>query len=202
MVTRRTDDTVEIPFGLVGLYWLKLYMPLVLQYRLVQNPGQNLANQTGLGFARPQHFYQLNDRLSPFDLRIGATFDEENTRIVIGAINDACNNIQKMPANYITYPGRDNQVFHCEKESVRANNIKFWRIDKQSLNQFGIFKIPAELWQSMGQYACWLEPVIVNEWVKLMQGYQTLYDDSVYYKALQWDEGRRDTQPVRSRVRK
>ena len=202
MVTRRTDDTVEIPFGLVGLYWLKLYMPLVLQYRLVQNPGQNLANQTGLGFARPQHFYQLNDRLSPFDLRIGATFDEENTRIVIGAINDACNNIQKMPANYITYPGRDNQVFHCEKESVRANNIKFWRIDKQSLNQFGIFKIPAELWQSMGQYACWLEPVIVNEWVKLMQGYQTLYDDSVYYKALQWDEGRRDTQPVRSRVQK
>ena len=26
MVTKRTDDTVEVPFGLVGLYWLKLYM--------------------------------------------------------------------------------------------------------------------------------------------------------------------------------
>ena len=202
MVTKRTDDTVEIPFGLVGLYWLKLYMPLVLQYKLVQIPSQDLENQTGLGFARPQHFYQLNDRLSPFDLRIGATFNEENTRIVIGAINDACNNIQKMPANYITYPSRNNQVFHCEKESVRANNVKFWRIDKQSLNQFGVFKVPAELWQCMGQYTCWLEPVIVNEWVKLMQGYQTLYDDSVYYKALQWDEGRRDTQLVRSRVQR
>ena len=52
----------------------------------------------------------------------------------------------------------------------------------------------------MGQYACWLEPVIVNEWAKLMQGFETQYDDTVYYKALQWDEGRRDTQSVRSRV--
>lgn len=200
MVAKRTDDTVEIPFGLVGLYWLKLYMPLVLQYKLVQIPGQNLVNQTGLGFAKPQHFYQLNDRLSPFDLRIGATFDEENARIVIGAIRDACSNIQKMPANYITYPGKNEQVFRCVKESTRTKKMQFWRIDRENLGKFGVFKIPAELWQCMGQYACWLEPVIVNEWAKLMQGYQTLYDDSIYYKALQWDEGRRDTQTVRSRV--
>ena len=200
MVTRRTDDIVEIPFGLVGLYWLKLYMPLLLQYKLVQIPGQNLVNQTGLGFAKPQHFFQLNDRISPFDLRIGAIFNEDNARIVIGAIKDVCKNIQDMPAKRITYPGRNNQVFQCHKETVRTNNVKFWRIDKESLSQFGVFKVPVEVWQCMGQYACWLEPVIVNEWVKLMQGFQTLYDDTVYYKSLQWDEGRRDTQPVRSRV--
>ncbi len=200
MVTRRTDDSVEIPFGLVGLYWLKLYMPLLLQYKLVQIPGQNLVNQTGLGFAKPQHFFQLNDRISPFDLRIGAIFNEDNARIVIGAIKDVCKNIQDMPAKRITYPGRNNQVFQCHKETVRTNNVKFWRIDKESLSQFGVFKVPVEVWQCMGQYACWLEPVIVNEWVKLMQGFQTLYDDTVYYKSLQWDEGRRDTQPVRSRV--
>ena len=200
MVTKRTDRTVEIPFGLVGLYWLKLYMPLVLQYKLVQIPGQNLVNQTGLGFAKPQNFYQLNDRLSPFDLRIGATFGEENARIVIGAIRDACSNIQKMPANYITYPGKNEQVFHCNKESLRTKKMQFWQIDRENLSKFGVFQIPAELWQCMGHYACWLEPVIINEWAKLMQGYQTLYDDSIYYRALQWDEGRRDTQTVRSRV--
>ena len=200
MVTRRTDDIVEIPFGLVGLYWLKLYMPLLLQYKLVQIPGQNLVKQTGLGFAKPQHFFQLDDRISPFDLRIGAIFNEDNARIVIGAIKDVCKNIQDMPAKRITYPGRNNQVFQCHKETVRTNNVKFWRIDKESLSQFGVFKVPVEVWQCMGQYACWLEPVIVNEWIKLMQGFQTLYDDTVYYKSLQWDEGRRDTQPVRSRV--
>ena len=198
MVTRRTDDTVEIPFGLVGLYWLKLYMPLVLHYELPQNPRHDISNRKYLGFAK-EYFYQLK-RLSSFDLRIGAMFDPEQARAVIGAIRDVCENIQEMPANFITYPGGNDQVFRCHKESVRANKVKFWRIDKESLNQFGVFKVPAEIWQCMGQYACWLEPVIVNEWAKLMQGYQTLYDDSIYYKALQWDEGRRDTQPVRSRV--
>ena len=200
MVTRRTDDNVEIPFGLVGLYWLKLYMPLLLQYKLVQIPRQNLVNQTGLGFAKPQHFFQLNDRISPFDLRIGATFNEDTARIVIGTIKDICKNIQDMPADRITYPDRKNQVFQCDKKTVRTNNVKFWRIDKESLSQFGVFKVPVEVWQCMGQYACWLEPVIVNEWAKLMQGFETQYDDTVYYKALQWDEGRRDTQSVRSRV--
>ena len=202
MVVRRTDDTVEIPFGLVGLYWLKLYMPLVLQHELVQTPTHDIPNQRGLGFARSEHFYQLKDRLSPFDLRVGATFNAVNARIVIGAIKDACSNIQKMPATYITYPGKDNQVFTCKRETVRANNVKFWQINKQSLSQFGVFEIPTELWQCLGQYACWLEPVIVNEWVKLMQGYRKHYDDTVYYKALQWEEGRRVTLPVRARIQK
>ena len=139
MVTRRTDDIVEIPFGLVGLYWLKLYMPLLLQYKLVQIPRQNLVNQTGLGFAKPQHFFQLNDRISPFDLRIGATFNEDTARIVIGTIKDICKNIQDMPADRITYPGRKNQVFQCDKKTVRTNNVKFWRIDKESLSEFWCF---------------------------------------------------------------
>ena len=202
MVVRRTDDTVEIPFGLVGLYWLKLYMPLVLQHEFVQTPTHDIPNQRGLGFARPEHFYQLKDRFSPFDLRVGATFNAENARIVIGAIKDACSNIQKMPATYITYPGKDNQVFTCKRETVRANNVKFWQINKQSLSQFGVFEIPTKLWQCLGQYACWLEPVIVNEWVKLMQGYRKHYDDTGYYKALQWEEGRRVTLPVRARIQK
>ena len=206
MVLNRTDDHVFIPLGLVGLYWLKLYMPLVLQYKLVQISRQNLANQTGLGFAKPEHFYQLKDRISPFDLRIGSFFDEENTRIVIGAIKDSCDNIQKMPVKHTIYPGKDkikeNQVFSCHKKSFRTQNKNFWQINKESLSDFGVFKIPTELWDCMGQYACWLEPATINEWVKLMQGYQTLYDDSVYYRALEWDEGRRDTQSVRRRVQK
>ena len=204
MVVERDDDYVYIPFGLVGLYWLKLYMPLVLQYKLVQIPGQNLANQTGLGFAKPEHFYQLKDRISPFDLRIGSIFDEGITRLVIGTIKDACDNIRRMPVKHTIYPGKDkieaNQVFTCHKKSFPTENKNFWQINKENLSEFGLFQIPTQLWNCMAQYACWLEPVIVNEWVKLMQGYQTLYDDSIYYKALQWDEGRRDTQPVRSRV--
>ena len=223
MVTKRTDDAVEIPFGLVGLFWIRLYWPLVLQHYFRQRPTHEPLEQKGLGFAKPQHFYQLDSRLSPFDLRIGATFNEENSRIVIGAIKDACMNIQEMPAKHIKYPGRDKRVFPCERESVQVSNMENWRIDKESLSQFGSFKIPAELWQCMGQYACWLEPVIVNEWARLMQGYdENNYGNIVkaaqsvesglrvaepssvrsqdYYEALQLDEGNRETEPVRKRV--
>ena len=222
MVLNRNDDSVEVPFGLVGLYWVKLYMPLVLQYGLIQRPGHDPINQSGLGFAK-EHFYQLKDRLSPFDMRIGATINEENARIVIGAIRDVCKNIQEMPANHITYPGRNEQVFDCEEKSVRSKKDKSWRIDKQSLADFGVFVIPAAIWQCLGQYACWLEPVIINEWARLMRGYeaknrdykynipqwavsgqhiadQSPYNKKDYRKALQWDEGRHDTDPVRERV--
>ena len=223
MVTKRTDGAVEIPFGLVGLFWIRLYWPLVLQHYFRQRPTHEPLEQKGLGFAKPQHFYQLDSRLSPFDLRIGATFNEENSRIVIGAIKDACMNIQDMPAKHIKYPGRDKRVFPCERESVQVSDMENWRIDKKSLSEFGSFEIPAELWQCMGQYACWLEPVIVNEWARLMQGYdENNYGNYVkaaqtaksglrvaeptsvrsqdYYEALQLDEDNRETEPVRKRV--
>ena len=38
LVAERTDDYVDIPFGAVGLYWLKQYLPLALHHRLPQRP--------------------------------------------------------------------------------------------------------------------------------------------------------------------
>ncbi len=219
MVTRRTDDIVEIPFGLVGLYWIKLYMPLLLKHYLKQSPSHKPYEQTGVGFAK-EHFYML-EQFSPFDLRIGEIFDAEQARHIVGAIRDVCENIQKMPANYITYPGRGEQVFKCERQTVRSKD-KSWRIEKQTLTDFGVFVIPAAIWQCLGQYACWLEPVIINEWARLMQGYDTNNSDYKYeppqwvdsdhiadqgpnsrknYVEMQeWNEGKRDTTTVRGRV--
>ena len=219
MVIKRTDDSVEIPFGLVGLYWIKLYMPLLLKHYIKQSPSHKPYEQTGVGFAK-KHFYMLK-QYSPFDLRIGEIFEAERARHIIGAIRDVCENIQKMPANYITYPGRDDQVFKCERQTIRSND-KSWRIEKQTLTDFGVFVIPAAIWQCLGQYACWLEPVIINEWARLMQGYDTKNSDYKYeppqwvdsdhiadqgsnyrkdYIEMQkWNEGKRDTAAVRERV--
>ena len=219
MVTRRTDDTVEIPFGLVGLYWIKLYMPLLLKHNLKQSPSHKPHEQSGAGFAK-KHFYELK-QYSPFDLRIGEIFDAEQSRHIVGAIRDVCENIQKMPANYITYPGKEDQVFKCERQTVRSNDMP-WRIEKQTLTDFGVFVIPAAIWQCLGQYACWLEPVIINEWARLMQGYDAKNNDYKYetpqwansshiaeqdpnyrknYVEMQkWNEGIRDTTAARKRV--
>lgn len=196
MVLRQTDDYVEVPFGLVGLYWIKLYMPLVLNEKLIQSPSHKPDQNRGLGFAKAEHFYQLA-KISPFDLRVGATFGPELASIVIGSIRDACSNIQQMPANFITYPGNDRQVFDCERRSTRYRAGSHWRIDKESLGDFGVFRIPLELWQCLGQYSCWIEPAILNEWASLMNGYNAQYDRSVYDRAFQWEDSKRSTLQVR-----
>lgn len=198
MVLKRSDDWVDIPFGLVALYWIKLYMPLVLQHNLIQTPSHYPREQKGLGFAKAGHFYELH-KFSPYDLRVGATFNAEQAKVIVGAIRDVCANIQQMPAHHITYPGQSSTVFECDKQSVRAPK-GHWQINKQSLRGFGTFRIPATLWQSLGQLACWLEPTIQNEWVRLMQGYDLQYDRSVYDKALAWDEGVHDTSLVKKRI--
>jgi SAM-dependent methyltransferase len=199
MVTRRTDDWVEIPFGLVGLYWLKTYMPLVLQHNLIQSPAADHAAKRGYGWAKENHFYSLQD-LSPHDLRIGAAFDASVATRLIGAIRDACANIKRMPAHYITHPGQNRKVFECETSTFKhADNL--WQITRESLQQFGTFRIPAALWQCFSQYACWLEPAILNEWVRLMQSWNFQYDTNAYSGAFQWIDARRDTTKVNNRIR-
>ena len=99
LVIERTDDYVDIPFGAVGLYWLKQYLPLVLHHRLPQRP----SGPGGYGWAK-EAFHRLRT-VSPSDLRLGARFDADRAVILTRAINDACGNIEKMPVRYITHPG-------------------------------------------------------------------------------------------------
>lgn len=161
MVIRRTDDYVEIPFGAVGLYWLKQYLPLVLHHGLPQRP----SGPGGYGWAKVS-FYGLRD-VSPSDLRLGARIDSDRAVILSRAINDACENIERMPVRYITYPASDNRpLFESGCISPRATARPIV-LSREYLMQFGRFRIPALLWQALGQFACWLDPVIVREWRQL-----------------------------------
>ena len=161
LVIDRTDDYVEIPFGAVGLYWLKQYLPLVLHHGLPQRP----SGPGGYGWAK-EAFYRLQD-VSPSDLRLGARFDSDRAVILTRAINDACENIQRMPVRYITFPGSDDrQLFESGFSSTRATSRPIV-LSREFLARFGRFRIPALLWQALGQFACWLDPVIVGEWRQL-----------------------------------
>lgn len=196
MVLKQTDEYVELPFGLVALYWIKLYMPLVLSEKLIQSPSHKPGEDRGLGFARPGHFYELS-KISPFDLRVGATFSPDIASIIVGSIRDAARNILDMPANFITYPGQSRQVFDCNRRAGSYRKGSHWRIDKESLSEFGSFRVPLSLWQCFSQYACWIEPAILNEWVRLMETYNVQYDRSIYDRAFQWEDSKRHTNHVR-----
>ena len=187
VVIKRTDEYVEIPFGVVGLYWIKQYRNLV-DRGMAQLPG----NKTGYGWAKSA-FYQLRKDVSPSDLRLGAHFDAARGEIVTHAIRDACLNIRAMPAKHITEPGSSNvPIFHCDYKSVRrpSNHIV---LSREYLAKFGSFRVPHQLWQTLGQYACWLDPVIVKEWSQLMMGWGVAESRSSGVSVFDWHESPRTT---------
>lgn len=190
IVISRTEEWVTVPLGAVGLFWLKLYRPLVIEHQLRQAPGNR-----GYGFAKDD-FYRLK-LVSPPDLRIGSPFyDPQAAAMVMRAIRDACLTILKMPTHFTTWPGSQRPIFDGNSQSLRIREQAI-RLDSETLASFGTYCIPTQLWDSMSRYACWLEPAIVHEWAQLMQRYDANYDLGKLHQALQWQESRRDTQQVR-----
>ncbi len=188
IVIKRTDDYVDIPFGVVGLFWIQQYRRLVIR-GIPQLPG----NKKSYGWAK-NAFHQLAQKFSASDLRLGAQFDADRGAIVTRAIGDACQNIKQMPARYITYPGSpDKPVFKVIEGKRAQKPLKHIVLSKAYLAKFGLLRIQSQLWQTLGQYACWLDPVIVKEWSQLMTGWGVA--DSKGHESLEFDrqEQRRDT---------
>ena len=194
-VINRTDDEVEIPLGLLGLYWIKQYKTFLLRHRPV--PQQPNISQ-GYGFAR-EDFYKL-ESISGNDLRIGNSFAVDRASVIIGAIRDACNNIVNMPVKHTTYPGMKKQVFEKEKNATpRARNQPII-LDMDFLQTFGTLRVPATIWDTMSHYACWLEPTIIREWKNLIEGWQGVAESSLDLSLFNWEEPVRETSLVRNRL--
>ena len=194
LVLKRSDDWVELPLGAVGLYWLMLYQPLVLRHGLRQAPGSK-----GYGFAG-EDFYKLGE-LSPMDFRPGMSISSEHGPVVMRAIRAAASNILGNPARYTTWPGTNRPVFEGSTSRLRIGDGPV-RLDRDTLAGFGVFRVPAMLWDTFSRYSCWVEPAIVNEWVNLMASWEVRYSTSIYHQALVWAEGRRDTSLMRKLVDK
>ncbi len=193
-VLNRSDQYVTLPFGLVALFWLKVYKPLLLDNQLRQQPGKQ-----SCGFAK-EGFNALGE--IGHDLRFGAKLTGRRAQILIMALRDARNTIKNMPAHFLTLPGSDEQVFPCESLAMRkADSLT---IDIPFLQAFGEFQVPTHLWDTMTHYACWLEPAITSEWCQIMQGYHARQGETVplgtIYEALSWNSDERSTNQVRGIV--
>lgn len=184
------DDWVVLPFGVVGLYWLKQYLPLLSAHNISQQPGDK-----GYGFVK-NSFHAISAN-SSYQLSLGRSFTADAPH-VMGAIRDACQHIQKMPAHFTTWPGTADQVFEaCYQSPGRTNSAI--QLDKATLEKFGTFRVPRNVWDCMSQYAVWIEPAIRREWVKLMRGWNVDKSLGELDLALDWPEAIRDTSRVRKR---
>ncbi len=159
------DDTVAVPLGLVALYWIRAFKPLIEQDVPQKPPNRN---DTGLGFVK-EGFRALRE-VSPYSLRLGARFAGPEGEALLAALRDARSTITHMPAHYITYPGKQHQVFVAEP--ARARRTDNFVLDGPFLRSFGRVLVPRHLWQAMSRYATWIEPALLNEWTGLMQSYE------------------------------
>lgn len=182
------DDWVVLPFGVVGLYWLKQYQPLISGHQLLQTP-----TDRGYGFVKDA-YNALSDQ-SVYQFAVGRQFSQDGAT-VLRAIRDACLTIKEMPAKRITWPGTSDSVFETNYQSP-GRLPKSAQLDKDTLAKFGHFMVPRHIWDCMSQYAVWIEPAIRREWIKKMAEWNPGQSLGLLDHALDWPEAVRDTSLVR-----
>lgn len=195
-LARDADEThVAVPLGLVALTWLRLYLPLA-RANLPQSP-QNRIGGEKLGFAGPGFRALLGEDLSPLDLRVGERFTGPRARALYVALGEAVRTITTMPVRYMTYPkgGPVLPSTPCTppRHSAWAEALD---LDAATLWGWGELRVPRHLWRALGRFACWVEPALITEWLRLMRGYaagqgRTL-DLGVLATAMTWAEPSRD----------
>jgi hypothetical protein len=198
LAAHRADaDIVDVPLGLVALFWVRLYLPLVAA-GLPQRPGAG--GPDGLGFAKTGFRTLLAEQVVAQDLRIGARFTGGRATALAMALAEARTLIAAMPARYTTYPNADRPVFEARPDRVRTRTTELL-IDGDALWAYGALGVPGGVWRSLQRLSAWVEPVLVGEWVRLMQGYGERSGRPIERmdaeRALTWLDPTRDTSLAR-----
>ena len=196
---RAIDDAALIPLGLVGLYWIRLFLPLI-KSDLPQSP-DNQHGTVRLGFAKEAFGKLLS--LSPNDLRVGMRFEDTITiQNIHRAIRDACATIKNMPANYITYPNGKQileTILHTNR--IPSNMLT---LDMPYLFSFGEMRVPQNLWLAFQRFDAWIEPALIAEWIRLMDSYASSQNRTIdpvrISLAMAWDDPKRDVSTARDRA--
>ena len=198
----KNGDRVILPVGLVALYWCHQYKDLIDDHKIFQTPNKN----PNMGFMKENGWHKLT-KFKSSDYRIGNLFSGDDAVALHKTISAAVHNIRDYPCKYITFPNReansDNTVFEVASKTVKAKESIF--LDLQTLEQGGEFSLPESTWQAFNRYACWIEPVLVSEWVKTMAGYagnaeyKSPEKQFELFQALNWEEPKRTTVEVRKR---
>jgi len=90
MTREADDDYVSVPLGLVALYWIRMFKPLV-QADLPQSPTNR--GMEGLGFVR--YGFRTLSSVSHLGLRVGGRFQGGNASVLRQALRDACDTVTK-----------------------------------------------------------------------------------------------------------
>lgn len=190
-------DAVDLPLGLVALFWVRMYLPLV-RLGLPQAPRNR--GPDGLGFAKAGFRRLLVDGSDGSDLRVGAVFGAERSDALMAAIGEAASTIASMPANFIRFPNSEDRVFGVTRRRNAREVGEDLTVER--LRGWGSIIVPGHLWRALSRFGPWIEPMLVGEWARLSRGYAERMGvdvpPGVVEAALEWREPVRTTVIARS----
>lgn len=192
-VAREADDHVVLPLGLVALYWIRMFKPL-LERNLPQMP-----ERPGAAPAFAREAFRGLVAVAPGELRPGALFAGATAAALRRALGDAARTIAEMPATHLTFAD-DAPVFPTEYGRIPARGATF-ATTEESLWSYGTTQVPLAVWHALRRMSAWIEPMLVAEWVRLTLGYASRAGRALpageVMTALRWIEPERDTGLVR-----
>ena len=194
---RHEGDYVAIPLGMVALFWLRMYKPLI-ENALPQMPASRTGSRPGFV---TDNFTSLR-AISPFELRVGAVFDGDTANRLHRSLGEIAQLIRLMPARYLRWPASEQPIFEIVPQRRMATPSPL-SIDAPFLWSFGELRVPLQMWQALGRYNVWIEPVLIAEWLRLMEGYAGTSAADVRQRAsslLVWADPERDTRVARDAV--
>ena len=192
------DNFVSIPLGLVGLTWIRLFIPLLTNY--LPQSSENIGFEH-LGFVKTP--FKILARDPEIKLGVGPAFSGNQAKFVDGAIRDAVVTICNMPARHITDQNEE-AIFPTTRVKNRTQPNSFL-LDQHYFESFGSIKIPIHIWQTIQRFDIWVEPIIISEWTTLIQNYaknrNITLNHSTITSAMIWEEQSRDLSVVKERAR-
>jgi len=194
---RHEAESVVLPMGLVALFWLRMYKPLI-EGGLPQMPPNRAGNTPGFV---TDNFTALR-LVRPVDLRAGMAFQGDTARHLHASLWEISRLIREMPVKYLRWPASDENIFLI-KHQRRTSTPTSLRIDDPFLWSFGEFHVPLPIWDALGHYNVWVEPVLIAEWVRLMESYAGQLAPAISqtaYSVLAWADPERDTSVARAAV--
>jgi hypothetical protein len=162
---RHEADFVVVPLGVVALFWMRMYKPLI-DNALPQMSVSRL--ETGPGFINDD-FAALKP-LIPVELRIGSVFHGQTAKHLHRSLSRISEVIRDMPVKHTRWPSSDEQIFEVTRRRMVSTPTQL-QIDEAFLWSLGDFRVPLEIWQALTHYNVWIEPVLVSEWVRLIESY-------------------------------
>ncbi|WP_031568257.1 class I SAM-dependent methyltransferase [Rheinheimera texasensis] len=195
-VLDRQDGKVQISLGLVALYWIRLFKRLV-----DNNIQQNSDPAKGLGFVTAQGWLALK-HLTADDFAVGMLFSGAEAAALQQLFSDTLKTIKDGPVTYIWQGQKDNRLFRMQRGKTTRRDLVL--LDREFLESYGQFELSESMWDCFRVYGCWIEPLLVQQWVSEMQKYQQNQQQNLtletYHLHLRWLDRQHDTGYVRKKV--